>query len=94
MSSPEKNEHANFLISAYERAGKDFLAFRLTKIFGNISTEEDRILHNQAAQEVSDMIGEDLERSMLFLREVADSVLRYAAMNRNQIESRKDEKDE
>ena len=39
---------------SYQAAGADFLAFRLTRIFTKIETEEDKVLHN-------DMLADALE---------------------------------
>ena len=60
--------------TAYRKAGADFLAFRLTRIFTKIETEEDKILHNDMLKDVLEIIkGEpaffkNLAEDMLFTK--------------------------
>jgi hypothetical protein len=61
-----KDQFRNDLIDAYRRAGENFLAYRLEKMFAEIKTEADRALHNEIAAEIGLMIGEIAEQNRPF----------------------------
>ena len=44
---------------AYQSAGVDFLAVRLSRIFTRIENEEDKVLHNDMLKDVLDIICHD-----------------------------------
>ena len=49
-------EHNKNLKRAYQMAGNDFLALKLERVFREIKTDEDRILHNDMVRELNNLI--------------------------------------
>jgi len=62
------DKHRNNLIQAYKQAGEAFLAYRLKSVFRKVESDEDRILHNAAVEEVFLLIG---DRMPLLLKALA-----------------------
>ena len=67
------DKHRKGLVTAYQRAGTNYLAYRLTRIFGKIETEADRILHNDMMEDIDTMIGGNSQSA---LRMLAGLILR------------------
>jgi hypothetical protein len=44
------------LHGAYQRAGKGFLALKLSRLFTKIESDEDRVLHNDTLADVLSMV--------------------------------------
>jgi hypothetical protein len=63
------------LSNAYNLAGRDFLSYRLTRVFGRIEGQEDIALHNDVMAEVDVMLAEHAPEAML---EIADVILKYS----------------
>ena len=49
-------EHRKNMIRAYQMAGSNFLAMKLERIFREIKTDEDRILHNDMVRELGEIL--------------------------------------
>ena len=47
------------LADAYRRAGSDFLAYNLERLFRHIATEQDKASHNNMLEEVMLMVGDE-----------------------------------
>ena len=78
---------------AYRHAGPDFLAYRLTRIFTKIETEEDKVLHNDMLKDVleniaggekpffktlaEDMLFTKVDRKKRFFTRLASRVLNW-----------------
>ena len=56
----------------YQKAGKNYLAYRLEKLFVEIKTEKDKVLHNQILEEILE-ITRGKEQS--FFESLADTIL-------------------
>lgn len=54
-----KQESINGLIRGYQSAGRDFLAYRLQRLFFHIQTPDDIALHNDVLEEVMVLIEHD-----------------------------------
>lgn len=66
------------LYIAYQKAGEDFLAYRMEKLFVRIETAEDIALHNDILSEVLQMIqGEETQ----FFKGMAEAIL-YPKVNK------------
>ncbi len=65
----------NSLISAYSRAGTDFLASRLEGMFREIKDDEDKALHNVIQKEVMLMVGSQQKGANKFYRLLAEMLL-------------------
>jgi hypothetical protein len=66
------------LYKSYQKAGEDFLTYRMEKLFVRIETPEDIALHNDILSEVLQMIeGEETQ----FFRGIATAVL-YPRVNK------------
>ena len=65
----------NSLLSAYSRAGHDFLAAKLEGMFRRIETEEDKALHNVIQKEVMLMVGSQQKEVNKFYRLLAEMLL-------------------
>jgi len=70
------DKHRNNLIQAYKQAGEAFLAYRLKSVFRKVESDEDRILHNAAVEEVFLLIG---DRMPLLLKALAWICLLYTS---------------
>ena len=56
---------------SYQKAGSDFLAVRLVRLFTKIKTEEDRVLHNDMLNDVLAIIRGEEET---FFRSMAENM--------------------
>lgn len=63
------------LSNAYNNAGREFLAYRLTYVFKQVETPEDIALHNNVMTELDVMAGSHTKD--LFL-DIADRILMYS----------------
>ena len=54
----QSEEHKKKLVNAYQMAGADFLALKLERVFREIKTDEDRVLHNDMVKEFSSLLPE------------------------------------
>ena len=68
----EKNVRGKALVDAYQRAGVNFLVYKLESMFRMINTDADRIRHNDMLEELQSMLGIN---SPNFLKMVASSIL-------------------
>lgn len=66
------------LYKSYQRAGPDFLAYRMEKLFVKIETPKDIALHNDILSEVLRIIE---RRETTFFKDMAEMVL-YPKINR------------
>jgi len=76
------------LVNAYMGAGKPFLALKLARVFCPITNEQDRVLHNDMVNEVSNMLGAQVP---LFLTAVAEQVFNLSV--RDQTDGTTEKKD-
>lgn len=65
------NKFRNLLINDYNVMGNGYLAYRLQRLFKHLETPEDVVLHNDIADEISIMIGEDRTNLKLLLDGIA-----------------------
>ena len=63
------------LANAYNNAGREFLAYRLTRVFAQIKTQDDMALHNDVMAELDVMTGENVNE---LLKGIADLILMYS----------------
>jgi len=70
MTSPRK-----ILSDAYNNAGREFLAYRLTRVLCRIENQDDIALHNEVMKELTVMT--DKNESDLML-DIADLILMYS----------------
>jgi hypothetical protein len=63
------------LANAYNAAGREFLAYRLTKVLTKIETNDDMALHNDVIAELDVMAGKNVEKLYL---DIADLILLYS----------------
>lgn len=68
-------EFRRLLISDYQALGNKYLAYRLQKLFKRLDTPADVALHNDIADEIAIMIGEDKSNIKLFLDGIADIIV-------------------
>lgn len=60
---------------AYNNAGSEFLAYRLTQVFAKIETQNDIALHNDVMREIDLMVQGSVEE---LLKDIADRILLYS----------------
>ena len=64
------------LSKAYSNAGKEFLAYRLTKVLARLEKAEDVALHNDVMTELDMMVLP--EHTGELLKDIADKILMYS----------------
>jgi hypothetical protein len=79
-----KNDHGKGLVRAYRAAGINFMAVRLEKLFVEIKTQEDIVLHNEVLKEVLAMVNAE---PVGILKAIADIILFKKETNRHRKKS-------
>ena len=71
----KKMQHRRFLASAYNAAGRDFMAYRLIHLFKTIKNQDDVVRHNEIFAEIEMICAEHYDSMM---RSVADIILNHS----------------
>ena len=71
----KEDKYKKGLTSAYVAAGRNYLGFRLRRVFGKIESEKDKILHNDIMADIDILIGTHGEE---LLTKVADEIIMLA----------------
>lgn len=69
-------QHRKGLSNAYIKAGRNYLAYRLRRVFNKIENEEDRILHNDMMCDLDILIASHIEE---FLKNTSDTIILLAS---------------
>jgi hypothetical protein len=66
------------LAKAYINAGREFVANRLSLVFGKIENQDSVAIHNFTANELSHVVGSDKENVIGLFKAMADLIMDYA----------------